>query len=54
MGLGALAGGLDSFPFDDGAYPSPSDSRDMELRHSEFDWGWYPIKGPSPFSALPP
>jgi len=22
--------------------------------HSEFDWVWYPVKGPSPTSALPP
>jgi hypothetical protein len=23
-------------------------------RHSEFGWVWYPVKGPSPSSALPP
>jgi hypothetical protein len=38
MYFGALAGGLGCFPFDDEAYPPPSDSRDVDWRHSEFRW----------------
>ena len=38
MYLGTLAGGLGSFPFDYEAYPSQSDSRDLDKRHSEFRW----------------
>ena len=36
--LGALAGGLGCFPFDDEAYPPPSDSHDTLQRYSEFGW----------------
>src|SRR4029453_16375631 len=52
--FGALAGGLGCFPLDNGPYRPQSDSQDARCRHSEFDWVWYPGKGPSPFSALPP
>ncbi len=27
---------------------------ETSIRHSEFGWGWYPVKGPNPISALPP
>jgi hypothetical protein len=36
--LGTLAVGLGCFPLDDEAYPSPSDSRDLDKWHSEFRW----------------
>ena len=52
--LGALAGGPGCFPFDYEAYPPQSDSRDKTVRYSEFDYCWYPGKGPRIISALPP
>ncbi len=52
--LGTLADGLGCFPFDDEAYPPPSDSRDTALWYSEFDSRWYPGKDPQRTSALPP
>ena len=53
-GLGTLAGGPGCFPFDYGAYPPQSDSRDKASRYSEFECCWYPGKGPRTISALPP
>ncbi len=52
--LGTLAGGPGCFPFDYGAYPPQSDSRDAARRYSEFDCSWYPGKDPRTISALPP
>ena len=52
--LGTLADGLGCFPFDYGAYPPQSDSRDKATGYSEFDFCWYPGKGPQEISALPP
>ena len=52
--LGTLAGGPGCFPFDSGAYPPQSDSRDTAVRYSEFDYCWYPGKDPLIISALPP
>ena len=50
--LGTLADGLGCFPFDYGADPPQSDSRDKATRYSEFDFCWYPGKGPLEISAV--
>ena len=52
--MGALAGGLGCFPLDHGSYHPQSDSRNIAGRHSEFGESWYPSRGPSLSSALPP
>ena len=46
--LGALAGGPGCFPFDDGAYPPPSDSRAQRTRYSEFGRLRHPGGDPPP------
>ena len=52
--MGALAGGLGCFPLDHGSYHPQSDSRNIAERHSKFGESWYPSRGPSLSSALPP
>ena len=52
--MGTLAEGLGSFPLAYEHYRPHTVSLETIGRHSEFGWGWYPAKGPSPSSALPP
>ena len=52
--LGALAGGLGSFPLDCPTCLAQSDSRPASGRHSEFDILWQALTPPRKFSALPP
>ena len=52
-GLGALAGSLGCFPFDDGTYLSPSISPALCHRHSEFARRRYLARGLRSNSALP-
>ena len=53
MHLGALAGSLGSFPFDDEPYHPPSHSR-ATLAGIRSLIGFGNLAVPSPFSALPP
>jgi hypothetical protein len=52
--FGALAGGLGSFPLDNAHYRASTDSLAAFNRNSEFGWGRYGLRRPSPSSALPP
>ena len=51
---GTLAGGLGSFPLDNAHYRASTDSLAASNRNSEFGWGRYDLRRPSPSSALPP
>ena len=54
MLLGALTGGVGCFPFDDGAYPPPSDSRRERMRYSEFGRLRHPGGDPRPIGRSTP
>ena len=54
LDLGTLAVGLGCFPLGHGSYHPCPHCRKACVWHSEFVWVWYPVKGPSPISALPP
>ena len=54
LDFGALAVDLGCFPLGHGAYPPCPHCHGTCRWHSEFVWVWYPVKGPSPISALPP
>src|SRR5690606_5790524 len=54
VNLGALADDLGCFPLGHGSYHPRPHCRLTCVRHSEFVWVRYPVKGPSPISALPP
>ena len=53
MNLGALAGSLGSFPFDDETYLPPSHSRIVLIGIQSLK-GFSKLAPPSPVSALPP
>ena len=54
MNFGALAVDLGCFPLGNESYHPLPHCRETYQWHSEFEWVWYPLRGPSPVSALPP